>query len=98
MYDTPQKGRLGKFKWLIAGSFFFLAIMPVAPFLLPAPFVRLALVYTFPAYTPSLGSATLTPEGRLTLYDLVLHDTAPLGRQPLLTVREVEAVGGQGIA
>ena len=92
MYDTPEKGRLGKFQWLIAGSFFFLAIMPVAPFLLPAPFARLALVYIFPAYSPSLGSATLTPEGKLILYDLVLHDTAALGRQPLLTVREVEAV------
>jgi hypothetical protein len=92
MYDTPEKGRLGKFKWLIAGSLFFLAIMPMALFLLPAPSVRLALVHIFPAYTPSLGSASLTPQGRLILYDLVLHDTAALGRQPLLTVREVEAV------
>ncbi len=66
--------------------------MFVAPFLLPAPFVRLALVYIFPAHTPSLGSATLTPEGRLVLYDLVLHDTEALGQPPLLTVREVEAV------
>ena len=92
MYDTLEKGRLSKFKWLIAGLLFFLATMPLALFLLPAPFARLALVYTFPAYTPSLGSATLTPAGRLTLYDLVLYDTATPGRQPLLTVREVEAV------
>ena len=88
MYDTLEKRRLGKFKWLIAGLFLFLATMSVAPFLLPAPFVRLALVYTFPAYTPSLGSATLTSEGRLTLYDLVLHDTAAPGGDAGAMARE----------
>jgi len=83
---------LHKLKWLIAGLFFLLTAIFVVPFLLPAPFARLVLVYMFPVHAPSLGSATLTPEGRLILHDLVLHDPETLGRQPLLMVREVEAV------
>lgn len=91
MSETPENSRLHKLKWLIIGLFF-LATMSVAPFLLPAPFARLALAYLFPAHTPSLRSATLRPEGRLILHDLVLHDTEALEQQPLLSVREVEAV------
>lgn len=92
MRETPKHSRLYKLTWFIAGLFVLLVSMAAAPFLLPAPFARLALAYIFPGHTPSLRSAMFAPEGRLILYDLVLHDTEALGQQPLLTVREVEAV------
>lgn len=92
MRETPGKSRLHKLKWFLVGLFFLLAAMFAAPFLSSTLFARIALVYLFPAHTPSLGSATLTPEGRLILYDLALYDTEALGKHTLLTIREVEVV------
>src|SRR5882672_1819882 len=46
--------------------------------------VNLALEQVFPANRPSVGSATLSFSGTLVLRDLLLHDTGPLARQPLV--------------
>ena len=91
MRDTPRNNRFHRLRWLTAGLLLLLAAVLVTPLLLPATVARLALVYLFPAHTPDLGSATLTPAGKLRMHDLVLHDTGALAQQPLLTVREVEA-------
>jgi hypothetical protein len=92
MRETPGKSRLHKLKWFLAGLFILLAAMFAAPFLSSTLFARIALVYFFPAHTPSLGSATLSPEGKLILYDLVFNDTTASKQQRLLTIHKVEAV------
>jgi hypothetical protein len=67
MRDTSENSRLHGLRWLTAGVFLLLAavVMLVALFLVPTPVARLALAHIFPAHKPSLGSATLTPAGRL---------------------------------
>ena len=69
-----------------------LAAILGAPFLLTTRLVNLALAQVFPANRPSVGSATLSLAGTLVLRDLLLHDTGPFARQPLVMAREIDAV------
>lgn len=91
-----KNDRSQKLRWLTIGFLFLLVVLFVTSSLLPTFVARLALARLVPAYAPSLGSATLTPAGRLKLYDLRLYDPGTVARQPLLTVREVEAGFGWG--
>src|SRR6266568_469184 len=94
MSDTPEKRRLHGLRWVAAISLLLLTAMLVAPFLLTTQLVRLALWQAFPANSPSVGSAALSPSGTLVLHDLVLRDTEALAQQPLVSVREVAATFG----
>jgi len=71
-----------------------LAAILAAPFLLTTRLVNFALAQVFPANRPSVGSATLSLAGTLVLRDLLLHDTGPLTRQPLVMAREIDAAFG----
>ena len=94
MSDTPEKRRFRRLRWVAAILLLLLAAMLVAPFLLTTQLVRLALWQAFPANSPSVGSAALSPSGTLVLHDLVLRDTGALAQQPLVSVREVAATFG----
>jgi len=94
MSDKPAKRRLRRLGWVAAVLVPLLAAILVAPFLLTRQLVRLALEQVFPANSPSVGSATLSPSGALILHDLVLHDTGALAQQPLITFNEIEATFG----
>ena len=94
MSDTPEKRRLRGLRWVAALSVLLLTALLVAPFLLTTQLVRLALWQVFPANSPSVGSAALSPSGTLVLHDLVLRDTGAFAQQPLVTVREVAAAFG----
>jgi hypothetical protein len=94
MNDTPTKSRLCKFKRVVivlSALSLLLAAIVLTPFLLTTPLARLALRQIFPAHTPSIGSAALSPWGALVLRDLALHDTGVLAQQPLITASEVRA-------
>jgi hypothetical protein len=71
-----------------------LAAILGAPFLLTTRLVNFALAQVFPGNRPSVGSATLSLAGTLVLRDLLLHDTGPLARQPLVMAREIDAAFG----
>jgi len=90
MSDTPTKSRLRKLRGVVAVLLLLLAALLLAPFLLTTPLARLMLRQVFPAHTPSVGSAILSPSGTLILRKLELHDTGALAQQPLITAREVE--------
>jgi len=94
MRDNPPKNQLRKLGRVAAVLLFLLAASLLALFLLTTQLARLALRQVFPAHTPSVDSATLSPSGTLILRDLVLHDTGALAQQPLITVREVESAFG----
>lgn len=91
MSDTPTKSRLRKLRRVAAVLLLFLTAILLAPFLLTTPLARLVLRHVFPAHTPSVGSAALSPSGTLILRKVELHDTGVLAQQPLITAREVEA-------
>jgi hypothetical protein len=91
MSDTPTKSRLRKLRGGAAVILLLLVALPLAPFLLTTPLARLVLRQVFPAHTPSVGSAVLSPSGTLILRELELHDTGALARRPLITVPEVKA-------
>jgi hypothetical protein len=79
----------------VAAAFLLLlAAILAAPFLLTTRLVNLVLEQVFPANRPSVGSATLSLSGTLVLRDLLLHDTGPLARQPLVMAREIDAAFG----
>ena len=90
MSDTPTKSRLRKLSGVAAVLLLLLAALLLALFLLTTPLARLVLRQVFPANTPSVGSAALSPSGTLILRKLELHDTGALAQQPLITAREVE--------
>jgi hypothetical protein len=91
MSDTlPTKSRLRKLSRVVAALLLLLVAILMAPFLLTTPLARLVLRQVFPAHTPSVGSAVLSPSGTLILRKLELHDTGALAQQPLITAREVE--------
>src|SRR5712691_2300404 len=94
MSDKPAKKQLRRLSWVVAVLLSLLAVMLVAPFFLTTQLVRFALRQVFPANSPSVGSAALSPSGTLVLRDLVLHDTGALAPQPLITVREIDATFG----
>src|SRR5207245_6614091 len=94
MSDTPEKRRFRGLRWVAAILLLLLAAMLVAPFLLTTQLVRLALWQAFPANSPSVGSAALSPSGTLVLHELVLRDTGALAQQPLAIVREVAMAFG----
>ena len=94
MSNKPAKRRLRRLSWVVAVLLPLLAAMLVAPFLLTTQLVRFALGQVFPANRPSVGSATLSFSGTLVLRDLLLHDTGPLARQPLVMAREIDAAFG----
>jgi hypothetical protein len=71
-----------------------LAAILMAPFLLTAQLVYLALGQVFPASHMSVGSAVLSLSGALVMHDLVLHDTGELAQQPLVIAREVDVAFG----
>ena len=85
-----RQRRLG----VAAAFLLLLAAILAAPFLLTTRLVNLALEQVFPANRPSVGSATLSFSGTLVLRDLLLHDTGPLARQPLVMAREIDAAFG----
>jgi hypothetical protein len=92
--DKPAKRRLRRLGWVAAVLVPLLAAILVAPFFLTTQLVRFALGQVFPANSPSVSSATLSPSGALILHDLVLHDTGALAQQPLITFNEIEATFG----
>jgi Dicarboxylate transport len=94
MSDKPAKRRLRRLGWVAAVLVPLLAAILVAPFFLTTQLVRFALGQVFPANSPSVSSATLSPSGALILHDLVLHDTGALAQQPLITFNEIEATFG----
>jgi hypothetical protein len=94
MCDAPEKRHVHRLRWIVAALLLLLAAMLMVPFLLTTPLVRLALGQVFPAGRLSVGRAALYPSGTLVLYDLVLHDTAALAQQPLVTARQVDAAFG----
>jgi hypothetical protein len=94
MSDKPAKRRLCRLGWVAAVLVPLLAAILVAPFFLTTQLVRFALGQVFPANSPSVSSATLSPSGALILHDLVLHDTGALAQQPLITFNEIEATFG----
>jgi|GEM_PF-6784136 len=91
MNDTLTKSRRRKLTGVAVVLLLLLVVLLLAPFLLTTPLARLVLQQVFPAHTPSLDSATLSPSGMLILHKLELHDTGALARQPLIIAREIEA-------
>ncbi len=94
MSDKPAKRRLHRLRWVAAVLLPLLTAILVAPFLLTTQIVSFVLGQVFPANSPSVGSAALSPSGTLVLRDLALHDTGALARQPLITVHEMEVAFG----
>src|SRR5713101_3569959 len=94
MSDKPAKRRLRRLRWVAVVLLLLMATILMAPFLLTTQLVRLVLEQVFPANSPSVGSAALSPSGTLVLHDLALHDTGALAQQPLVTAREVDAAFG----
>jgi hypothetical protein len=92
--DKLSKRRLRRLGWVAAALLLLLAAILAAAFLLTTRLVNLALKQVFPANRPSVGSATLSLSGTLVLRDLLLHDTGPLARQPLVMAREIDAAFG----
>lgn len=89
-----SKRPLRRIEWIAAVVLLVLTAILAAPFLLTTQLVRLALRQIFPVNSPTVGSAALSPSGTLVVRDLVLHDTAGLAQQPLITAREVDAAFG----
>ena len=89
--DPSTKSRLRKLTGVAVILLLLLVAVLLVPFLFTAPLVRLVLQQVFPAHTPSVDSATLSPSGMLILRKLELRDTGGLAQQPLATAREVEA-------
>src|SRR5262249_39570933 len=90
MRAPSMKSRLRKLTGVTGVLLLLLTVILLAPFLLTTPLARLILQRVFPAHTPSVDSATLSPSGMLILRQLELHDTGALAQQPLITAREIE--------
>src|SRR2546427_949002 len=80
-----------KFVLLAAAILALIGLIAAAPLLFGSQLARLALSRLFPRNRPTLGSASISPSGRLIMRELLLHDAGASADRPLVAIHELRA-------